>query len=107
LSGKYLKDKRPKDARISLFGERYYRYSTEAGIKATDDYVNLAEQSGLDPAQMALAYVNSRPFLTSTIIGATTLEHLQANIASVDIELPKDLLRSIELIHVQHPYPCP
>lgn len=107
LSGKYLKGKKPKDARISLFGERYHRYSTEAGIKATDDYVNLAEHSGLDPAQMALAYVNSRPFLTSTIIGATTLEHLQANIASVDIELPKDLLRSIELIHVQHPYPCP
>ena len=97
----------PKGARISLFGERYQRYCTEAGINATSDYVNLAREYGLDPAQMALAYVHSRPFLTSTIIGATTLEHLQANIASVDIELPKDLLRSIELIHVQHPYPCP
>jgi aryl-alcohol dehydrogenase-like predicted oxidoreductase len=107
LSGKYLHDKNPEDTRLSLFGEHYQRYSTEQGIKATADYVNLAGQYGLEPAQMALAYVNSRPFLTSTIIGATRLEQLRDNIASVDIKLAKDLLRSIEKIHVKHPYPCP
>ncbi|MFT7458216.1 MAG: aryl-alcohol dehydrogenase-like predicted oxidoreductase [Planctomycetota bacterium] len=107
LSGKYLKKSTPKDARLSLFGERYQRYSTEAGIKATSDYVELAKQYGLDPAQMALAYVNTRPFLTSTIIGSTTIDQLQANIASIDIDLPKELLRSIENIHVKHPNPCP
>ncbi len=107
LSGKYLDDRMPKNSRIELFGKRYQRYCTDAGIKATRDYVNLAAQYGLDPTQMALAYVNSRPFVTSTIIGATTLAQLQANIASIDIELPKELLRKIELIHVQYPYPCP
>ncbi len=107
LSGKYLQNKNPADARLSIFGERYQRYSTDAGIRATADYVNLALEYGLDPAQMALAYVNSRPFLTSTIIGATTLEQLKNNIASVDIELPKDLLRKIEKIHIKYPYPCP
>ncbi|MFT5134888.1 MAG: aryl-alcohol dehydrogenase-like predicted oxidoreductase [Gammaproteobacteria bacterium] len=56
---------------------------------------------------MALAYVNTRPFLTSTIIGSTTIDQLQANIASIDIDLPKELLRSIENIHVKHPNPCP
>ena len=107
LSGKYLQNNNPQEARLTLFGERYQRYSSEQGIKATADYVNLARQYEMDPAQMALAYVNSRPFLSSTIIGATTLEQLRDNIASVDIELPKDLLRSIEKIHVLHPYPCP
>jgi aryl-alcohol dehydrogenase-like predicted oxidoreductase len=107
LSGKYLEGNAQDNARLNLFGERYQRYSTEAGIRATSDYVNLAQQYGLDPAQMALAYVNSRPFLTSSIIGATTLEQLEANIGSVDIEPPKELLRAIEKIHVLHPNPCP
>jgi aryl-alcohol dehydrogenase-like predicted oxidoreductase len=107
LSGKYLDDKLPENARLTIFGERYKRYSTTEGIEATTDYVNLAKEYELDPAQMALAYVNTRPFLTSTIIGATRQEQLKDNIASIDIELPKDLLRSIEKIHVLHPYPCP
>jgi aryl-alcohol dehydrogenase-like predicted oxidoreductase len=107
LSGKYLNAKQRENARLSIFGERYKRYSTEQGVQATLEYVNLAREYGLDPAQMALAYVNSRPFLTSTIIGATTTVQLQDNIASVDIVLSKELLRSIEKIHVSYPYPCP
>jgi len=107
LSGKYLHGKKPPNARLSIFGERYKRYSTEQGIKATADYVNLARQFALEPAQMALAYANSRPFLTSSIIGATTLKQLRDNIDSINIDLSKDLLRSIEKIHVLHPYPCP
>ncbi len=107
LSGKYLQYNKPQNARLSIFGERYKRYSTKQGIKATADYVNLARQYGLEPAQMALAYVNSRAFLTSTIIGATTLKQLRDNIDSINIDLSKDLLRSIEKIHVLHPYPCP
>ena len=107
LSGKYLNKEYSENARLTIFGERYKRYSTEQGIEATADYVNLAKEHGLNPAQMALAYVNSRPFLTSTIIGATTSEQLRDNIDSVDIDLSKELLRNIEKIHVLHPYPCP
>jgi aryl-alcohol dehydrogenase-like predicted oxidoreductase len=61
----------------------------------------------MDPAQMALAYINSRSFLTSTIIGATSMGQLSANIASVDITLPTALIDEIEAIHRQHPNPCP
>ena len=63
--------------------------------------------AGLDPAQMALAFVNTRPFLTSTIIGATTMQQLQANIASIDIELSGTVLDGIAKIHTEFPNPSP
>ena len=56
---------------------------------------------------MALAYVNSRPFLTSNIIGATGMAQLKANIDSIELKLSKDLIRALEAIHVAHPNPCP
>ncbi len=106
LSGKYLEGKHPRGARLTLFPD-YRRYSSEEGIEATRRYVTLAREHGLDPAQMALAYVNTRPFLTSTIIGATTMEQLQANIASIDLELPATVLEGIEAIHHAIPNPSP
>jgi len=106
LSGKYLNHVRPAGARRTLF-ERYDRYSNSAGQLATEAYVQLANVAGLDPAQMALAYVNSRPFLTSTITAATSMTHLKSNISSVDIKLSGEVLAAIEMIHTQHPNPCP
>lgn len=108
LSGKYLDNRTPPKARLSLPEFKHYqRYTNELAIKTTANYQLLALEYDLDPAQMALAFVNSRPFLTSTIIGATTLEQLESNIASIAIELPKDLLRRIEAIHTEQPNPCP
>lgn len=106
LSGKYLNDAKPKGARITLF-ERFSRYNSEIGIACTEAYINLAKASGLDPAQMALAFVNTRPFLTSNIIGATNMRQLRSNIASMDINLSKDVLREIENIHHKQANPCP
>ena len=106
LSGKYLDGHKPEDGRITLFPD-YTRYTNEQGIAATKSYVALAREHGLDPAHMALAYVNSRPFLTSTIIGATTMEQLEDNIASMDIELSEEVIEGIEAIHTEHPNPCP
>jgi len=106
LSGKYLDGARPAGARLSLF-ERFTRYTNPEGEAATAAYVSLARRYGLDPAQMALAYINSRPFLTSNIIGATDLEQLDSNIASADLTLDKELLEDIELIHQRQPNPCP
>jgi aryl-alcohol dehydrogenase-like predicted oxidoreductase len=106
LSGKYLHGRKPEGARLTLF-DTFARYTNEQGVKAIHAYVELAKAYGIDPAQMALAFVNSRPFLTSNIIGATTMEQLQSNIASIDIQLEKDLLREIETIHVKHPNPNP
>lgn len=67
----------------------------------------LANEHGLDPAQMALAYVTSRPFLTSNIIGATNMAQLRSNLASIELHLNEDLLANIEAIHVRHPNPSP
>ena len=106
LSGKYLKGGQPDNARLTLFPS-YTRYSNPSAITATEQYVSLAQQHQLDPAQMALAYVNSRQFLTSTIIGATNLEQLKKNIESVDMKLPDTVLEAIENIHLEHPNPSP
>ncbi len=107
LTGKYLDGQMPGNSRLRLFGSRYLRYSNELGTKATEKYVKLAHENGLDPAQMALAYVISRPFLTSAIIGATSQVQLENNIASIDIKLEKSLVREIESIHALHSNPCP
>lgn len=106
LSGKYLNGARPNGARCSLY-ERFKRYFTPQGMKATQAYVDLALEYGLDPAQMALAFVNQRPFVGSNIIGATSLEQLKANIDSLDIVLSDELLQKIEGIATLYSNPCP
>ena len=106
LTGKYLHDTWPNGARLTLF-KRFSRYLNAAGLAATQAYVDMARRHGLDPAQMALAYVTGRPFLTSTIIGATTLEQLQANLDSLHLTLSNAVLEDIEAVHTDHPNPCP
>ena len=106
LSGKYLNDQWPEGARMTLH-KRFARYFTPGGISATQAYVDLARQHGLDPGQMALAYVNSRGFVSSNIIGATSMEQLQSNIESVDLELSEEVLQGIEAIHSTNSNPCP
>ena len=106
LSGKYLGGQRPVGARLTLY-ERFSRYSNPESERATARYVELARRHGLDPAQMALAWVTSRPFTTSNIIGATTLEQLEANMASVDLGLSDEVISEIEAIHQWQPNPAP
>jgi len=106
LSGKYLGAARPAAARLTLYPD-YTRYSNAAATAATEKYVALARQHQLEPAQMALAYVHSRPFLTSTIIGATTMEQLMSNIESIHVKLTDEVLEAIEAIHNAHPNPSP
>jgi aryl-alcohol dehydrogenase-like predicted oxidoreductase len=106
LSGKYLNGGGgPKD-RLTRFPE-YDRYSNSEAVAATKEYVGLAHEMNLSPSQMALAYVNSRTFLTSNIIGATSMEQLQENITSVDLKLSDDVLGQIEAIHKRFPIPSP
>ena len=106
LSGKYLDGARPADGRLTLF-ERFARYSNPQVDRASAAYVALAREHQLDPAQMALAYVNSRPFVTSNIIGATTLEQLSSNLDSIALELSTEVIDAIEAIHKNQPNPAP
>jgi aryl-alcohol dehydrogenase-like predicted oxidoreductase len=105
LTGKYL-DQQPENARLTRW-PNYSRYSNPQAIEATRRYVELARRFQLDPAQMALAFVNSRPFLTANIIGATSMEQLRNNIASEKLILTKEILSEIELIHQSIPNPAP
>lgn len=106
LSGKYLNDARPENARITKWPE-YGRYINTQAVAATEAYVKLANENELDPAQMALAYVNSRPFVASTIIGATTMAQLKNNITSIQLELDENIITAINNIHKQYPSPAP
>lgn len=106
LTGKYRDGARPPQGRITLF-PRFGRYNGEHADAAVGEYVALAQQHGLDPAQMALAFVTSRPFTVSTIVGATTMEQLRSNIASSEIKLSDEVLQGIEAIHKRYTIPCP
>ena len=106
LSGKYINGQQPENARLTNWPD-YARYSTNSAIRATEQYVALALSHDMDPAQMALAYVNSRPFLTSNIIGATNMQQLKANIASEEIQLSDEVLDGIETIHSEISNPSP
>ncbi|MGF1555648.1 aldo/keto reductase [Paucihalobacter sp.] len=106
LSGKYIKGIAADNARLKLF-PRFARYSSEQSTQAAKRYLELAESNGLTLAQMALAFVNQRPFVTSNIIGATNLEQLEENIKSIDVALSEDVLKSINAIHAEIPNPAP
>lgn len=106
LTGKYLGGLKPEGARLSLY-QRFSRYTSQHAQQATAAYVELAQAHDLTPAQMALAYVNSRPFVTSNIIGATSLEQLSENMASAELVLDQEVLAEIETIHQRFTYPCP
>ena len=106
LSGKYLDGKRPAGARLTMY-DRFARYTNEQALSATAQYAKIAADAGLDMAQMALAFVNSRSFVTSNIIGATTIEQLKSNIDSIHLTLSSEVLEAIEAVHTQHPNPSP
>lgn len=106
LSGKYLGGNRPAGARLTLF-ERFDRYSNALAEPTIRAYVELAQRHGVDPAQMALAWVTTRPFVTANIIGATSLQQLDCDLASLDLQLTRELCEGIEAIHLRQPNPCP
>ncbi len=106
LSGKYIKGTAADNSRLKLF-PRFARYSSEQATQATKEYLKLAEDNGLSLAQMALAFVNQRPFVVSNIIGATSVEQLRENIDSINVELSDELLNKINAIHAAIPNPAP
>ena len=106
LSGKYANGARPANARLSLFS-RFSRYNNPQSEAACTRYVELAQAHGLDPAQMALAFVNAQPFVTSTIIGATTLEQLNSDLNSMSLQPSAELMQAMDAIHRAQPNPAP
>lgn len=106
LTGKYLGGARPPGSRRAI-DHRPSRYDTVNAEAATAAYVDIARRHGLDPAQMAIAFVRRQPFVTSVLIGATSMEQLRTNLASVDVALSDEVLAEIERVHQRLPNPCP
>ena len=106
LSGKYLGGQKPAGSRMALF-TRFQRYNNAKAEAATARYVKIANDAGLDPSQMALAFVNQQRFVTSNIIGATTLAQLKTNIESMNVKLGSDVLNAIDAVHFDITNPCP
>ncbi|AER31445.1 NADP(H)-dependent aldo-keto reductase [Pantoea ananatis] len=106
LSGKYLNGAQPAGSRNTLFS-RFTRYSGEQSQLAVAEYVALAQKHQLDPSQMALAFVRQQPFVSSTLLGATTLDQLKINIDSANVTLSNEVLEELEAIHRRYTYPAP
>jgi len=106
LTGKYLNGTLPKESRMALFN-RINRYKTPNAEAAISAYVKLARDHNVDPAQLALQFVTTRPFLTSNIFGATTMTQLKTNIDSQNLDLTPELQQAIEDIHLIYSNPCP
>ncbi|PWQ98896.1 NADP(H)-dependent aldo-keto reductase [Leucothrix arctica] len=107
LTGKYEKGAMPENARLTRWTDYFPRYRTEEGQLATTKYVELAKAHGMTPTQLALAFVNTRPFVAANIIGATTMEQLKENIDSWQTEISDEVMAGINEIHQQHCNPCP
>ena len=106
LSGKYRGGVTPPGSRKALF-ERLGRYEKPGAEEAINAYLDLAAARGLDPAQMAIRFCDTRAFMTSTIIGATSMEQLRTNVAAFSMPWDRDLERAIHEIHNRNPSPCP
>ena len=106
LSGKYRNGNMPKNSRQALF-KGWERHLNPLAMQAYEEYFKLAKEYDMTMAQLAQAFVNSRPFVTSNIIGATTMEQLKENINSVNIELSDEIMEKINVIHNNNPNPSP
>ncbi|MFN7983675.1 MAG: NADP(H)-dependent aldo-keto reductase [Vicinamibacterales bacterium] len=106
LTGKFLDGARPPEARVVRW-PRFARYNGDIASNTAAAYVSIAKRHGLDPAQMALAFVNSRSFVASTLIGATTMAQLKTNVASIDVKLSDEVVAEIDAVHKSQPNPCP
>lgn len=106
LTGKYLDGARPPGARVTLF-DRQQRYQKPGSDEAVRDYVTIAREAGLDPATLAIAFVTSRAFVASTIIGATTMAQLKTAIDAGETTLSPETLAKIDAVHQARGNPAP
>ncbi len=106
LSGKYRNGKMPKDSRMALF-KGWERHLNPLAMKAYDKYFKLAKDFNLTMVQLAQSFVNSRPFVTSNIIGATTMDQLKENVESINIEFTDEMMDKVNEIHNNNPNPSP
>ena len=107
LSGKYRNGSLPEGSRMKLFGDRFPRYKTKNSINAVEEYYKIAKMHNLNLAQMSLKFCELQPFMTSVIIGATTMEQLKTDIESVNVNLSDEVIKQINEVQKIYTNPCP
>ncbi len=106
LTGKYRNNNMPKGSRIDLFKD-FTRYNNESSIKAIEEYYKISQKFNLDFAQMSIKFCEIQPFVTSVIIGATTMQQLKTNVESVNVKLNNEIINEINEVQKIYPNPCP
>ena len=106
LTGKYRNNNMPKGSRIDLFKD-FTRYNNENSIKAIEEYYKISKKFNLDFAQMSIKFCEIQPFVTSVIIGATTMQQLKTNVESVNVKLNNEIINEINEVQKIYPNPCP
>ena len=107
LTGKYRNNKKPKDSRLQLFGDYFPRYYNKLSFLAVEEYFKIAKKYKISLTQLSLAFVNHQPFVTSNIIGATTMDQLKENIESLNAKLSIEIMDEINSVHKKNPNPAP
>lgn len=107
LTGKYLNGARPEGSRLSAVYRTFNRYDSPSAQEAIAGYVDIARQHGLTPAQLALAYLIDKPFVTSALTGQTTLAQLRDNLSALNVELSEDIKAQVQAVHQRVPNPAP
>ena len=107
LTGKYRNNQMPKNSRLERDGDFWTRYDKPNTTKAVDSYFEIAKKNNIDFTQMSLKFCEIQPFVTSVIIGATTMDQLKTNIESVNINLSKEVINEINEVQNIYPNPCP
>ena len=107
LTGKYRNNSLPKNSRIERDGDFWTRYNKPNRNNAIEEYYKISEKYSLDMAQMSIKFCEIQDFMTSVIIGATTMDQLKTNIESVNVNLSDDVIEEINKIQTIYPNPCP
>ena len=107
LSGKYRNGKLPEKSRMKLYAEYYPRYRKPNAVAAIEKYWDISNKFNLDFAQLAIKFCEMQPFMTSVIIGATTMEQLKTDIESVNVNLSNEVIKEINNVQKKYPNPCP
>ena len=107
LSGKYRNNQKPKGSRLQLFGDYFPRYAGKSSNLAVEEYFKVAKKHKISLAQLSLAFVNQQSFVTSNIIGATTMKQLEENIGSTNIKLSSEIIDEINSVHKNNSNPAP
>ena len=107
LSGKYRNNQKPKGSRLQLFGDYFPRYAGKSSNLTVEEYFKVAKKHKISLAQLSLAFVNQQSFVTSNIIGATTMKQLEENIGSINIKLSTEIIDEINSVHKNNSNPAP